>query len=493
MSPARNKIDLAIVILAAGEGTRFKSARPKVLHEICGKPLLYYILKTSAALSPVRTVVVVGHRAEDVRSAVGDGAEYVVQEEQLGTAHAVGVARDALAGFRGMLLVLSGDTPLLRPETLSALIDEYTRTGAAATLLSAELDDPSGYGRLVMRDGGIAGIIEERDATPKERRLKVVNTGIYCFDPEKLFAALAQVGTKNDQHEYYLTDVVGILAAGGETISAHRAQDPSEVLGVNSRRQLAEADAVMRGRINDFWMAEGVTLVLPDSTFISPEVKIGRDTIIHPFSFLSGRTEVGRDCTLGPSVRIIDSAIGDGVAAQYAVIEGSTIDEGASLGPFCRLRPGTVVGRRARVGSFVELKKTRLGEASKVPHLSYIGDAAIGKDVNVGAGTITCNYDGFEKHATEIKDGAFLGSDTMLIAPVTIGAGAVTGAGSAISSDVPDDSLAVERSEQKIVEGWAKKRRERKAHERKARERKAHERKERERPKIKGPGESAQE
>lgn len=455
-------MELAAVILAAGEGTRMKSSLPKVLHRVCGKPMIKYVAETARSIGMKRVVVVVGHGAEEVISSLSN-VDFVVQERQLGTGHAVQVAEGKLSDFEGDVLVLSGDTPLLRQQTLSCLVALHCDSEAAATLLTAEMVDPTGYGRVIRDDSGrVKRIVEEKDASPKERKIKEINSGTYCFKKDKLFPALKKLTPENKQSEFYLTDVVRLLVKDGERVFALRTDDPSEVVGVNSRRQLAEAERIMRDRINSRWMEEGVTLIDPASTFIGPDVVLDRDTIIHPFTFLEGDTSVGEGCSIGPSAHLVDTKVGDEVEIAHSVVLDSVIEDGAQVGPFCRLRPGTKVGKKARVGTFVETKKSIIGEESKIPHLSYIGDAKIGRRVNIGAGTITCNYDGFEKHETVIGDDVFVGSDTMLVAPIRIGKGAMTGAGSAITKDVPDGSLAIERSEQRTIKDWAKSRRKRK-------------------------------
>lgn len=456
-------MSFAVIVLAAGEGTRMRSSRPKVLHTICGKSMLHFVLESAKALQPDKTIVVVGHKSEEVMQAV-PGVDFAVQEEQRGTGHAVLMAESLLDGFDGAVIVLSGDTPLVRTETLNQLVRAHKSSGAAASILTARLKNPTGYGRIlryVEDDPGSAvmAIVEEKDATEEQKKINETNSGIYCFDKKKLFKALSLVGTDNAQNEQYLTDVIKIFNDQGERIVASAATDPDEIMGVNSRVQLAEADKVMRRRINEGLMLRGVTIIDPDMTFISSDATIGKDTVIYPMTFIEGVTEIGESCTIGPSSRLVDCSIGDGVTVENSIVRESTIENGAGLGPFCHVRPGTLVKSGAKVGGFVEVKNSDIGTGSKVPHLSYIGDAQIGDYVNIGAGTITCNYDGANKYRTVIGDGAFIGSDTMLVAPVKIGDGAFTGAGSVISKDVPEGSLAVERTEQEIIDNWAKKRR----------------------------------
>jgi len=455
-------MSLAIIVLAAGEGTRMKSSLPKVLHPVCGEPMISLVLKSAKGLNPDRVITVIGHKADAVAEVLKE-TEFAVQDKQLGTGHAVSTAENMLEGFDGTVMVLSGDTPLLRKETLFKLLDTHKNSGAAASILTAKMENPTGYGRIIRaEDGAVLAIIEEKDAGPEQKAVNEVNTGTYCFDKKKLFDALKKVGSDNKQGEYYLTDVIGILNGRSEKVMASGTEEPGETMGVNTRVQLAEADKVMRRRINEELMLSGVTIVDPDTTFISPSVEIGRDTVVLPMTFISGQTKIGENCTIGPSSRIIDCEIGNSVIIEDSVVRGSRIEDGAQLGPFCHVRPGTIIKSEAKVGGFVEVKKSEIGISSKVPHLSYIGDTHIGNYVNIGAGTITCNYDGANKYQTVIEDGAFVGSDTMLVAPVRIGKDAFTAAGSVITKDVPEGSLSVERTEQVIIDSWTKKRRKKK-------------------------------
>ena len=451
---------LAFVILAAGFSKRMKTKRSKVLHPLAGRPLIRYISDLAASFGPDRLVFVVSEGGEGMPG-TPEGSLFAVQKEPLGTGHAALAAEASLGGFAGTVCVINGDSPLLTRETLDRLLETHEAGGAAATVLTSELADPTGYGRILRRDGSVARVVEETDATDEERGIREVNTGFYCFDKGALFTALHSVESANAQGEYYLTDVIEILLSKGMKVDAAQGADPDEILGVNSRRELAVAERVLKERQIERLFEAGATVVDPASTFVGPEVEVGRDTIVHPFTFLEGATVIGEDCVIGPSTRLVDCTVADGAEVAFTVAKGAEIGPEATVGPYAHLRPGTKVGRGAKVGGFVEVKKSEIGEGSKVPHLSYIGDAVIGKDVNVGAGTITCNYNGFEKHETVIEDEAFIGSDTMLIAPVRIGKGAVTGAGSAISEDVPADALGLERAEQENVEGWAKERRER--------------------------------
>lgn len=446
--------ELAVVVLAAGKGRRMNSDLPKVLHLVCGRPLVSHVLDEVDALGAGRVVLVVGHESEAVRAEIGDRAGYAEQVEQKGTGHAAMVALAELGPGFEEVLVLPGDSPLVTAGTLLSLVEARRAQGATAALLCAELDDPVGYGRVVRGEGGfVERIVEEADAAGVETAIKEVNACVYAFDRALLAPALESLTTDNAQGEYYLTDVVERLVSGGHRVVAVRAPS-DEVLGVNDRGQLAGAEAIMRARINEAHMLSGVTMVDPTNTYIDHGVRVGRDTVIMPLVFITGASRVGAGCRIGPCTSINGSSVGDRSEVEFSWLDGCEVAEDVRVGPFSRLRPGCRVEPSARIGSFVEIKNTVVGRGSKVPHLSYMGDARIGEGVNVGAGSITCNYDGERKHRTVIGDGAFLGSDTMLIAPVRIGDGATTGAGSSIYEDVPDGSLGIERSEQKNVPGW---------------------------------------
>jgi bifunctional UDP-N-acetylglucosamine pyrophosphorylase / glucosamine-1-phosphate N-acetyltransferase len=447
------------LILAAGEGTRMKSDKPKVVHEVLGKAMVNWVADAARGAGCDRVIAVTGYGAELVEAVLVD-TESVRQPEQLGTGHAVMCARDALVGFHGSLVVLAGDTPLLQAETIAGLIAMRESSGAAATVLTTNLANPSGYGRIVRdaRDGGVDRIVEEKDCSAEERHISEINTGAYCFDSGVLFAHLDRLSTANSQGEYYLTDIVKVFRDEGLTVSATIAEDWLESIGVNSRVQLAEANRIMQHRINTAHMLAGVTMIAPDLVWVGPDVRIGRDVELLPMTFLHGTTTVGDRAVIGPNTRATDAAIAADAVVDASIIVGATVGEGATVGPVSYLRQGAVLEANAKAGACVEIKNSTVGKGSKVPHLSYIGDATIGQGVNVGAGSITCNYDGETKHPTVIGDGAFIGSDTMLVAPVTIGAGAITAAGSTIARDVPSDALALERSEQVTIEGWAARR-----------------------------------
>jgi bifunctional UDP-N-acetylglucosamine pyrophosphorylase/glucosamine-1-phosphate N-acetyltransferase len=439
-----------------------KSARPKVLHSVGGRTLIDWVLAAARSLSPSSLTIVAGHGLDDLKMACAadTSIEVVVQEPQLGTAHAVQQAENALRGETGTLVLLYGDVPFLTADTLRTLVDTHEARGAAATVLTTLVERPYGYGRIVRTDEGIQRIVEERDASPFERAIREINTGVYAFDLPPLFDALREIASQNDQGEYYLTDLVAIYRDRQLPVETVTVEDPGEVRGINSRSELAEAGAVMRRQKNDALMAGGVTLVDPATTYIDVDVEVGQDTVIHPNVYLEGTTKIGARCTIHSGVRLINSTLGDDVTVNnYCVVTDSSIADGARIGPFAHMRPGNDVRARAQVGNFVELKKTVLGEGSKANHLAYLGDATIGAKVNVGAGTITCNYDGVSKHQTVIEDGVFVGSDSQLVAPVRVGQGAYIAAGSSIVEDVPAGALAIARGRQTNKEGWVERKR----------------------------------
>jgi bifunctional UDP-N-acetylglucosamine pyrophosphorylase/glucosamine-1-phosphate N-acetyltransferase len=453
------------VVLAAGKGTRMKSAVPKVLHQAAGLPLIEHVLRTADSLAPASIVLIVGHQADEVEASLKGrpALRFARQEPQLGTGHALLQAEAALAGASGSVVLLSGDVPLLRPETLQTLVRKHEETRAAATVLTAVVGDPSGYGRIVRDEGRISAIVEHKDATAEQRAIREINSGIYAFDIAPLFGALREIGSANAQGEYYLPDLVQIYRGRGLTVETVTIEDSREIMGVNSRKELADVAEVMRMTRNDVLMAAGVTIVDPATAYIGADVTIGADTIIHPNVHLEGRTRIGAGCEIQSGVRIVNSTLADGVFINnFCLIVDSTIGRGARLGPFAHIRPESDIGEDAHVGNFVELKKTTLGRGSKANHLAYLGDATIGEKVNVGAGTITCNYDGVTKHRTTIEDGAFIGSDSQLIAPVRVGRGAYVAAGSSITDDVPAGALAIARGKQVNKEGWAEKKKVRK-------------------------------
>jgi len=451
---------LAVVVLAAGLGTRMKSSLVKVLHPVAGRPMLLHTLDAVMSLKPDKVVAVLGHQADAVAKILPEGVTTALQKEQLGTAHAALTGLSKLKGFDGTLMVVSGDTPLLGADTFKRLVARHRSAKADVTILTARLADPTGYGRIIRGKGGVLGIVEQKDASAAERAITEINTGTYCFEAGALRAALKKVGSENAQKEFYLTDVAAIVSGKGGKVIGVETDRPDEALGINSRVDLANAEKTVRRRINTRLMESGVTVLDPDTTYIGAGVMIGRDTVVHPGNHITGNTVIGTGCVLMPGNIITDSTLKDGVVVKgYSTVSESCVDEGASIGPFAHLRPGSRVGKDARVGNFVELKKTLMAEGAKASHLSYLGDAVIGRDVNIGAGTITCNYDGFDKYQTVIEDGVFVGSDTQLVAPVKVGRGAVIAAGSTITADVPGDALAISRVPQTNKPGWARKQR----------------------------------
>ena len=448
-------METAAIILAAGAGTRMKSKRPKVAHEVLGRPLVRWAVEAAKDAGADRIVTVVGHGREAVIPLVEGDTDVAVQTSQRGTADAVLAAKEALAGFTGAVAVLSGDSPLIRPETIREMCALREKHNAAVVVLTMELADPTGYGRIV-RDGTgeVERIVEQKDATPAEAAITECNSGFYCFEAAALFEALAQVGSDNAQGEFYLTDVLAIARAAGRPVLAYKTDDAEQCLGVNSRGQLAEAARVMQRRINDAHMAAGVTMWDPATAYIGPNVVIAPDVELLPNVILMGATAIGEDSVIGPNTRLTDTRVGRGCTVDETVAVEAVLDDGATAGPRAYLRPGAHLCEGAKAGTHVEIKKSTIGKGSKVPHLSYIGDTTMGEGVNIGAGSITCNYDGVNKHATVIGDGAFVGSDTMMVAPVTIGAGALVGAGSTITKDVTSGALALGRARQSEIAGW---------------------------------------
>ena len=456
-------MDIRIVILAAGLGVRMRSRQAKVLHRAGGLAMIEHVVRAARTLTPADHVTVVtGHQADDVEALLRpQGVRFARQRKQQGTAHALACCRAQAARSRGLLMVLYGDTPLLSAATLEALRDAHMESRAAATLIATALADPSGYGRVVADDDGyVVEIVEDKDCTPAQREIRVINSGIYCFRADLLWRHLKQVRPNRVTGEYYLTDMARILRRCGRSVRALNIEDPSELLGVNTRVELAEADRILRMRKARELMLAGVTIERPETVSIDADVSCGQDTVIEPFTRLLGRTEVGENCRIGAGAIVESSALGDGAAvAPYTVVAGSRIDPGASVGPFARLRMGAHVGAEARVGNFVELKNTHLGAGAKSQHLAYLGDSRIGDKTNIGAGTITCNYDGVSKHETWIGEGVFIGSNATLVAPLEIADGAYVGAGSVITDAVPSGALALGRARQVVKPGWVKKKR----------------------------------
>ncbi|MDA8440814.1 MAG: bifunctional UDP-N-acetylglucosamine diphosphorylase/glucosamine-1-phosphate N-acetyltransferase GlmU [Peptococcaceae bacterium] len=449
---------VAAIVMAAGKGTRMKSKLPKVLHQVCGKPLVSHVIQAIRDVGIDDIIVVVGHEGAKVEEALGNEVRYAYQNEQLGTGHAVLQAK-GIVDTRKNILVVSGDTPLLSAKTLADLLNRHQDGKVEVTVLTAVLDDPIGYGRVIRDNSNlVVGIIEEKDASAQERLINEINTGTYCFDGNFLFDALQNLQPNNAQKEYYLTDVLAHAVSSGRGAQSIVCHDPREMQGVNSRLQLAEVAKAMNGLNVARLMDQGVTIVDPETTYVETDVQVGQDSILMPFTFLYGKTKVGEDCIIGPQSRLVNSTIGNSVTIENSIVKESIIGNDCLVGPYAYLRPGTVLADNVKVGDFVEIKKSHIGEGSKVPHLSYVGDASIGKDVNIGAGTITCNYDGENKYPTEIGDGAFIGSNTNLVAPVKVGSKAVIAAGSTLTKDVPNEGLGVARSRQVNVNHWVTRR-----------------------------------
>jgi bifunctional UDP-N-acetylglucosamine pyrophosphorylase/glucosamine-1-phosphate N-acetyltransferase len=449
--------DLHIVILAAGKGTRMKSVRPKVLHNVAGRPMVDFVMRASQSLAPKTTTVVVGHMKELLREGLAryPGLSFVVQEPQLGTGHALLQTAGLLERESGVVLLLSGDVPLLKSHTVAALVQKHAESKVAATVLTAIVEQPYGYGRIVRVKGRISRIVEERDASPSQRKIHEINSGVYVFSIGPLFESLRGLATGNAQGEYYLTDLVSTYRRRRLGVETVVVDDPNEIRGVNSRSELAEASRIVRQTKNEELMAAGVTIEDPATTYVDDDVVVGADTVIHPGVHLEGKTQIGKACEIHAGVRIVNSVLDDRVTVQnFCVINGSRLAAGVTVGPFAHIRPESELGDSVHIGNFVELKKAVLGKGTKAGHHSYLGDAVVGENVNIGAGTITCNYDGRSKHRTTIEDGVFVGSDSQLVAPVTIGKGAYVGSGSTIRENVPAGALAVTAGKQRNIEGW---------------------------------------
>jgi bifunctional UDP-N-acetylglucosamine pyrophosphorylase/glucosamine-1-phosphate N-acetyltransferase len=456
---------VAVAIMAAGKGTRLKSQLPKVLHEVGGKPLLEHVIRAAVRVVPAQDVyAIIGHEAGRVRAATEHtGINFVLQAEQRGTGHALMVAADALAGY-DHVIVLSGDAPLITSQTIGRLLNFHLDERAAMTLLTADLDDPTGYGRVLRkspRSPEVRAIVEEKAASAEQKKIREINSGFYVFSIQELYGNIRKLSTANAHHEYYLTDMAEVLRRARQRVVAWKTENASEVLGGNTRAELADIDERMRLEKCRQLMADGVTVFYPATCVIDVDVEIAADTVIEPYVQLLGKTRIGTVCRLRSYSVIRDTEIGDGVLVRPGcIMEGARVAAGAVVGPYSHLRPGSEIGEGAHVGNFVETKKIKLGKGSKANHLTYLGDAEIGAGVNIGAGTITCNYDGVNKHTTVIEDGAFIGSDSTLVAPVRVGKGAYVGAASCITSDVPEDALAVARGQQFVKPGWAREKRE---------------------------------
>lgn len=450
--------DFTAVILAAGEGSRMKSKTPKVMHKICGIPILSHVIRAARKAGASRIVIVVGKNRQIVQDALTDqDIEFVVQEQQLGTGHALMQAKEVV-GENSTITVLYGDMPVITAESISSMVDFHRKNNADATVMTAIVEDPTGYGRIIRENEKVKAIREEKDASLEEKAIKEINSGFYCFDSSQVFKALSQVKNNNRQGEYYLTDVVEILNLENKDVLAFKLKDPDELNGVNDRRQLAHVQRIIQQRIVDEHMKNGVTFINPEQVKVDVDVEIGQDSILYPGVILEGNTKIGQGCTIIGQSRIVDSILGNDVIINLSHIEGSEILDGVKIGPYSNIRPDCVIGPDVKIGDFVEVKNSSVGQGTKIPHLSYIGDSDIGRNVNIGAGVIFVNYDGIKKHHSLVQDNAFIGCNSNLIAPAYVGKGAFIAAGSTITDEVPEESLAIARSKQENKEGWVRKR-----------------------------------
>ncbi|QNM15273.1 MULTISPECIES: bifunctional UDP-N-acetylglucosamine diphosphorylase/glucosamine-1-phosphate N-acetyltransferase GlmU [Fusobacterium] len=449
-------MNLKTLILAAGKGTRMKSNIPKIVHKVNGIPMISKIITVLEEIGSTENILILGYKKEEVLKVVGENSSYVLQNEQLGTGHAVIQAKDKLKDYDGDVMVVCGDTPLLKPETLKKLYNFHKDSGAVTTILTSIYENPFGYGRIVKENGLVKAIVEEKEANDEVKKIKEVNAGVYCFNSKELFKALNKINNNNEKGEYYLTDVIGIQVNENKKVRSFILEDSMEILGVNSKVELAQAGNILRDRKNISLMEDGVILIDPTNTYIEENVKIGKDTVIYPGAIIQGDTVIGENCEILGTTRIINSKIKNNVKIESSVIEDSILEDGVTMGPFAHLRPKSHLKESVHIGNFVEVKKSTLEKGVKAGHLTYLGDAQVGENTNIGAGTITCNYDGVNKFKTIIGKEAFIGSDSMLVAPVNIGEKALVGAGSVITKDVPDNALAVSRSKQIIKSDWRK-------------------------------------
>lgn len=446
------------VVLAAGQGTRMKSQRHKVLHPVCGKPMIRHLLDAQQKAGISRRIVVIGSLGEQVQAALQNEVEFVWQKEQLGTGHAVMQVAPLLEGEEGITLVCNGDTPLITPESITNLLKLHTEQGASATVLTGIVDNPFGYGRIIRNeDGAVLRIVEEKDASPEEKSVCEINSGTYCFDTHSLLEALQQLTNDNAQGEYYITDCLDILRQQGKRVSAYSVEDANEILNINDRVQLAMVENILRDQVRLRHMRNGVTLVDPAAVYIEVDVEIGADTILYPGTVLSGKTVIGKGCEIGPNTQITNCTLGDGCVATQSVLTDSTFGSGVNIGPFAYVRPGSTINDKVKIGDFVEVKNSTIGAGTKIPHLSYIGDADVGSGTNIGCGTITVNYDGKAKHRTVVGNNSFIGCNANLVAPVTVGNDTYVAAGSTITDNVPDGALAIARERQVVKEGYTAK------------------------------------
>lgn len=447
--------ELAAVILAAGEGKRMKSKHSKVTHKILGKELVRWVYDAAVKAGVQDCVLVVGHRADEVKACMGEKVQYVMQAEQLGTGHAVMQAMPYLKGKKGSVMVMCGDMPLISHETIKKAYEKHIADGDAATILTADFDNPAGYGRIVKdRDGRVVKIVEDKDASKEEKKIKEINSSLYCFQIDLLMEALQKITNNNKQKEYYLTDTIEILISQGKKVDTYKIENSYEIMGINDRIQLSQAAEIHRRTILEYHMKEGVTIVDPEAVYIDAGVKIGMDTVIYPGTFIQGKCIIGEDCVIGPNTRLVDSKVLSGAEVRNSVVLDSTIGEGSHIGPFAYLRPGSVIGKEVKIGDFVEVKNSVIDDYSKVSHLSYIGDCDVGANVNIGCGTVVVNYDGRKKHRSKIGDNAFIGCNTNLVSPVEVKKNAYIAAGSTITKEVPENALAIARAKQENKEDW---------------------------------------
>lgn len=446
---------IAAVILAAGEGKRMKSKNSKVTHEVCGKPLVKWVHRAAKEAGISDSIIVIGHKAEQVKECMGGDAVYALQEQQLGTGHAVMQCESFLKGKSGTVMVLYGDTPLITSETLSETIKFHNSSRNTATVITAELNDPTGYGRIIRDSNGqLKKIVEQKDASEEELKVTEINSGMYCFDIEHLLKALSKLTNNNNQGEYYLTDTLEILISEGEKVGVYKTENIEDILGINDKVQLYAAEKIMKKRINEGFMRNGVTIIDPETSYIDADARIGRDTVVYPNTIIEGAAVIGEDCVIGPNSRIVESTVEDGSEVANSVVLSSTIGQHTKVGPFAYVRPDSHIGSDVKIGDFVEVKKSTIGDSTKISHLTYVGDAEVGKNVNLGCGVVFVNYDGKNKFKTVVEDNCFIGCNTNLVSPVVVKKGAYIAAGSTITEEVPENSLAIARCRQTVKEDW---------------------------------------